>query len=186
MRLWPGQRARMCVGANGGGGGGKRPRPSDTDSFPSSDATSTASTSSPPRRQPKSKKNNEHRHHHKRKKQKRHPPSPPPPKHSQQPPGVVQNWSSLQCSENNTEQCGYDHAPLTRGRMRAQYPLPHGPLPLPSNHTPTRTHTVHILYTTGAPTTPVTTASPPATDPATTNPVPDATSAHQNSPHPYA
>ena len=50
----------------------------------------------------------------------------PKPKHSQQPPGVVQNWSALQCSEKNTEQCGYDHAPVTRGRMRAQYPLPHG------------------------------------------------------------
>ena len=46
--------------------------------------------------------------------------------HSQQPPGVVQNWSTLQCSEQNTEQCGYDHAPVTRGRMRAQFPLPHG------------------------------------------------------------
>ena len=46
--------------------------------------------------------------------------------HSQQPPGVVQNWSTLQCSKQNTEQCGYDHAPVTRGRMRAQYPLPHG------------------------------------------------------------
>ena len=48
--------------------------------------------------------------------------------HSQQPPGVVQNWSTLQCSKQNTEQCGYDHAPVTRGRMRAQYPLPHGPI----------------------------------------------------------
>ena len=47
--------------------------------------------------------------------------------HSQQPPGVVQNWSTLQCSMQDTEQCGYDHAPVTRGRMRAQYPLPHGP-----------------------------------------------------------
>ena len=47
--------------------------------------------------------------------------------HSQQPPGVVQNWSTLQCSKQNTEQCGYDHAPVTRGRMRAQFPLPHGP-----------------------------------------------------------
>ena len=46
--------------------------------------------------------------------------------HSQQPPGVVQNWSTLQCSKQNTEQCGYDHAPVTRGRMRAQFPLPHG------------------------------------------------------------
>ena len=27
------------------------------------------------------------------------------------------------------EQCGYDHAPVTRGRMRAQFPLPHGPPP---------------------------------------------------------
>ena len=48
--------------------------------------------------------------------------------HSQQPPGVVQNWSTLQCSKQYTEQCGYDHAPVTRGRMRAQFPLPHGPL----------------------------------------------------------
>ena len=47
--------------------------------------------------------------------------------HSQQPPGVVQNWSTLQCSKQNTEQCGYDHAPVTRGRMRAQFPLSHGP-----------------------------------------------------------
>ena len=47
--------------------------------------------------------------------------------HSQQPPGVVQNWSTLQCTKPNTEQCGYDHAPVTRGRMRAQFPLPHGP-----------------------------------------------------------
>ena len=47
--------------------------------------------------------------------------------HSQQPSGVVQNWSALQCNKQNTEQCGDDHAPVTRGRMRAQYPLPHGP-----------------------------------------------------------
>ena len=47
--------------------------------------------------------------------------------HSQQPPGVVQNRSTLQCSKQNTEQCGYDHAPVTWGRMRAQFPLPHGP-----------------------------------------------------------
>ena len=53
------------------------------------------------------------------------------PMHSQQPPGVVQNWSTLQCSKQNTEQCGYDHAPVTRGRMRAQFPLPHG-LDLPA------------------------------------------------------
>ena len=56
--------------------------------------------------------------------------TPPPPQgwvHSQQPPGVVQNWSTLQCGKQDTEQCGYDHAPVTRGRMRAQFPLPHGP-----------------------------------------------------------
>ena len=47
--------------------------------------------------------------------------------HSQQPPGVVQNWSTLQCSKQNTEQCGYDHALVTRGDMRAQFVLPHGP-----------------------------------------------------------
>ena len=29
--------------------------------------------------------------------------------------------------KKHTEQCGYDHAPVTRGRMRAQFPLPHGP-----------------------------------------------------------
>ena len=51
----------------------------------------------------------------------------PEPKHSQQPPGVVENWSALQCSKKHTEQCGCDHAPVTRGRMRAQFPLPHGP-----------------------------------------------------------
>ena len=51
----------------------------------------------------------------------------PKPKYSQQPPGVVQNWSALQCSKKHTKQCGYDHAPVTRGRMRAQFPLPHGP-----------------------------------------------------------
>ena len=55
---------------------------------------------------------------------------PPLPMHSQQPPGVVQNWSTLQCSKHDIEQCGYDHAPVTRGRMRTQFPLPHGP-PLP-------------------------------------------------------
>ena len=55
------------------------------------------------------------------------PPPPPCSDDSQQPPGVVQNWSTLQCSKQNTEQCGYDHAPVTRGRMRAQFPLPHGP-----------------------------------------------------------
>ena len=29
-------------------------------------------------------------------------------------------------ARKNTELCGDDHAPVTRGRMRAQYPLPHG------------------------------------------------------------
>ena len=33
--------------------------------------------------------------------------------------------------QENTEQCGYDHALVTRGRMRAQFPLPHGPCPSP-------------------------------------------------------
>ena len=54
----------------------------------------------------------------------------PKPKYSQQPPGVVPNWSAPQCSKKHTEQCGYDHAPVTRGRMRAQFPLPHAPPPL--------------------------------------------------------
>ena len=49
--------------------------------------------------------------------------------HSQKPPGVVQNWTTLQCSKHDIEQCGYDHAPVTRGRMRTQFPLPHGPFP---------------------------------------------------------
>ena len=49
---------------------------------------------------------------------------------SQQPSGVVQNWPTLQCSRHNTEQCGYDHAPVTRGRMRTQFPLPHAPPPI--------------------------------------------------------
>ena len=47
--------------------------------------------------------------------------------HSQKPPGVVQSWTTLQCSKHDIEQCGYDHAPVTRGRMRTQFPLPHGP-----------------------------------------------------------
>ena len=46
--------------------------------------------------------------------------------HSQKPPGVVQNWTTLQCSKHDIEQCGCDHAPVTRGRMRTQFPLPHG------------------------------------------------------------
>ena len=52
---------------------------------------------------------------------------PPPPPSGQQPPGVVRNWSTLQCSKHDIERCGYDHAPVTRGRMRTQLPLPHGP-----------------------------------------------------------
>ena len=56
--------------------------------------------------------------------------------HSQQPSGVVQNWSALQCSKQNTEQCGDDHAPVTRGRMRAQYPLPLANSPPPCNPPP--------------------------------------------------
>ena len=52
--------------------------------------------------------------------------------HSQRPLGVVQNWSTLQCSKHDIEQCGYDHAPVTRGRMRTQFPLPHGPPPHPT------------------------------------------------------
>ena len=56
--------------------------------------------------------------------------------HSQQPPGVVQNWSTLQCSKHDIEQCGYDHAPVTRGRMRTQFPLPHGPSPPPPSLCP--------------------------------------------------
>ena len=47
--------------------------------------------------------------------------------HSQKRPGVVQNWTTLQCSKHDIEQCGYDHAPVTRGRMRTQFLLPHGP-----------------------------------------------------------
>ena len=36
--------------------------------------------------------------------------------------------TGLRCSaaRQNTELCGDDHAPVTRGRMQAQYPLPHG------------------------------------------------------------
>ena len=41
------------------------------------------------------------------------------PKH--QGPGLVRN-TPPPC---RTELCGYDHAPVTRGRMRAQFPLPH-------------------------------------------------------------
>ena len=39
--------------------------------------------------------------------------------------------TGLRCSaaRQNTELCGDDHAPVTRGRMRAQYPLPHAPPP---------------------------------------------------------
>ena len=77
--------------------------------------------------------------------------------HSHQPPGVVQNWSTLQCSKQNTEQCGYDHAPVTRGRMRAQFPLPHGPckpipIPIPCvRRGGTMVHYVFWLFSGGAP-----------------------------------
>ena len=49
----------------------------------------------------------------------------------------VATWSGsepvLRCSaaRKNTELCGDDHVPVTRGRMRAQYPLPHAPPPAP-------------------------------------------------------
>ena len=38
--------------------------------------------------------------------------------HSQQPSGVVQNWSTLQCSKQNTEQCGYDHGGVCEPSFR--------------------------------------------------------------------
>ena len=57
---------------------------------------------------------------------------------SQQPPGVVQNWSTPQCNKQNTEQCGYDNARVTRGRMQAQFPLPHGPRPVTIDKDPPR------------------------------------------------
>ena len=36
--------------------------------------------------------------------------------------------TGLRCSaaSKTLNNCGYDHAPVTRGRMRTQYPLPHG------------------------------------------------------------
>ena len=39
--------------------------------------------------------------------------------------------SELVCAavRKNTELCGDNHAPVTRGRMQAQYPLLHGPRP---------------------------------------------------------
>ena len=80
--------------------------------------------------------------------------------HSQQPPGVVQNWSTLQCNKQNTEQCGYDHAPVTRGRMRAQFPLPHGPPQRPLNGDMPRPHEavgdpmLYVLSGPGRPRTP--------------------------------
>ena len=52
-------------------------------------------------------------------------------------PQAAATWSGtkLVCTAvqrgKNTELCGYDHAPVTGGRMRAQYPLPHGPPPSP-------------------------------------------------------
>ena len=63
--------------------------------------------------------------------------SPPPP------PEAHLGWYStgLRCSaaRQNIELSGDDHAPVTRGRMRAQYPLPRGP-----RHT---VHTVSVNYT---------------------------------------
>ena len=56
---------------------------------------------------------------------------PPPPRDQAQ---SAATWSGteLVCAAvqqgKNTELCGDDHAPVTRGRMRAQYPLPHGPV----------------------------------------------------------
>ena len=38
-------------------------------------------------------------------------------------------WSGTELvsvAKQNTELCGDDHVPVTRGLMRAQYPLPHG------------------------------------------------------------
>ena len=67
------------------------------------------------------------------------------PMHSQQPPGVVQNWSTLQCSKHDTEQCGYDHVPVTRGRMRTQFPLPHGP-PSEAQTPPTRPQETKVFF----------------------------------------
>ena len=37
--------------------------------------------------------------------------------------------AAVQQARQNTELCGDDHAPVTRGRMRAQYALPHGLTP---------------------------------------------------------
>ena len=49
------------------------------------------------------------------------------PKHIQKPPGVAPNCLRCSAARQNIELSGDDHAPVTRGRMRAQYPLPHGP-----------------------------------------------------------
>ena len=40
---------------------------------------------------------------------------------------VLQSPPPPRAARQNTEPSGDDHAPVTRGRMRAQYPLPHGP-----------------------------------------------------------
>ena len=66
--------------------------------------------------------------------------------HNQQPPGVVQNWCALQCSKQGTEQYGYDHPLVTRGRMRAQFPLPHGPLPFVSSPRPFLPQATAVSY----------------------------------------
>ena len=66
--------------------------------------------------------------------------SPPPPPHcpeeqSQCTVGNHMVWcrTGLRCSaaSKTLNNCGYDHAPVTRGRMRTQFPLPHGLLKSP-------------------------------------------------------
>ena len=42
------------------------------------------------------------------------------------PPSPQGAWMCCSAAEQCTD-CGDDHAPVTRGRMRAQYPLHHGP-----------------------------------------------------------
>ena len=59
------------------------------------------------------------------------PPPPPPEEQSQ---CTVRNhlvWYRTglrrSAASKTLNNCGYDHAPVTRGRMRTQFPLPHGP-----------------------------------------------------------
>ena len=58
--------------------------------------------------------------------------APPPPLLSQS--NVEWFRTGVRCTaaRKNTELCDDDHAPVARGRMRAQYPLPHGPSLSPS------------------------------------------------------